>query len=146
VRFKRDWYHFTAWLSQFVRHVALNQQRKRYRRKAVSLDALPMPIADPSRVDASRQAVGRDGALREDHGDFDDRLTRALETLKPIARACLMLRTVENMDYDEIAALLEVPRGTAMSHVFRARQTLRQQLAPTYPPETPSAPSEATLP
>jgi RNA polymerase sigma-70 factor (ECF subfamily) len=48
--------------------------------------------------------------------------------LDEVARACLLLRTVHDMPYKQIAQVLEVPEGTAMSHVHRARQAMRQRL------------------
>jgi RNA polymerase sigma-70 factor (ECF subfamily) len=52
----------------------------------------------------------------------------ALEQVGDVARACLLLRTIESLDYRQIAQLLEIPEGTAMSHVHRARRLLRGQL------------------
>ena len=58
---------------------------------------------------------------------------RALNSVSDIARACLLLRTIEQMEYAEISRLLAIPEGTAMSHVHRARQHLRERLADKYP-------------
>jgi DNA-directed RNA polymerase specialized sigma24 family protein len=41
----------------------------------------------------------------------------------------LLLRTIEQMEYSEISKVLQIPEGTAMSHVHRARQHLRERLA-----------------
>jgi DNA-directed RNA polymerase specialized sigma24 family protein len=57
-----------------------------------------------------------------------DELVRAVESLSPAARACLLLRTLEGMDYRGISGLLGIPQATAMSHVHRARKLLRQRL------------------
>jgi len=37
------------------------------------------------------------------------------------------------MEYSEISKVLQIPEGTAMSHVHRARQHLRERLADKYP-------------
>jgi len=116
--------YFTAWLSQFIRHVALNQRRRRRRRFTLSLDH---EEASPPATSAAPVSTGR--LLEDDCGHFDDRVSAALLTLKPVARACLLLRTVAEMDYVEIAQTLDLPQGTAMSHVYRARKALRKQLA-----------------
>ena len=47
----------------------------------------------------------------------------------PMARACLLLRAVQDLDYSELSRLLGIPEGTAMSHVHRARNALRRALA-----------------
>ena len=38
------------------------------------------------------------------------------------------MRTLDGLSYAEIAALLDVPEGTAMSHVHRTRRLLRERL------------------
>jgi RNA polymerase sigma-70 factor (ECF subfamily) len=63
-------------------------------------------------------------------------MVHALHSLGETARCCLLLRTIEQMPYAQIAQLLEIPEGTAMSHVHRSRMTLRGQLADTRPAET----------
>ena len=60
---------------------------------------------------------------------LDARLVDALETLSVDEKQCLMLRTLEGFTYKEIAALLEMPMGTVMSHVHRARLKLREKLS-----------------
>ena len=52
----------------------------------------------------------------------------ALGHLSEVARACLLLRTVEGLDYGEIGRALGIPEGTAMSHVHRSRMRLRAEL------------------
>jgi RNA polymerase sigma-70 factor, ECF subfamily len=106
---------FTAWMGGIVRNVARNDARKRARRHTAP--------ADPATLD--RSAAPEAPATG---GGFDDRLLRALGMLEETARMCLLLRTVSNMQYKEIAAVLGIPEGTAMSHVHRSRQTLRGAL------------------
>lgn len=105
--------NFGAWMGRIVRWTALNHGRARTRHKGPALVAEP---AAPTAADAL--------AL-----DFDDRLMRALATLDVTARAALLLRTVLELDYRRISALLEIPEGTAMSHVHRSREALRRALS-----------------
>ena len=120
--------HFAAWLTQFVRHAALNARRRQNTRRAASLDhddaPTPAAAATPPSADT---AIDEAGGLRDDLGHFDDQLRRGLDSLTPMSRACLLLRTVAELDYTEIAETLDIPRGTAMSHVHRARQQLRRR-------------------
>jgi len=55
-------------------------------------------------------------------------LEAALEELTPPLREVVLLCDVEEMKYREIAAVLEVPIGTVMSRVARARAALRRTL------------------
>jgi RNA polymerase sigma-70 factor (ECF subfamily) len=57
-----------------------------------------------------------------------EHLTRALEALPAEFREVLVLRELEDLSYKEIATVLEVPMGTVMSRLARARQQLRARL------------------
>lgn len=111
---------FTAWMTAIVRNTALNEARKRARRRTSTaqdavLDAAPRPNAANHAESASDPI-------------FDQRLLNALETLDETVRACLLMRVVTDMPYRQIALALAIPEGTAASHVHRARAALRAQL------------------
>jgi len=118
---------FAAWMAQIVRFVALNHGRAR--RKFATADERELerlwqaPPSAPASV-----ALDLHGAMPSDEGAFDDAVVRALRTLAPVARTCLLLRSVQELEYREIAGLLAIPEGTAMSHVHRARAAMRTQL------------------
>ncbi len=123
---------FTAWMAQIVRYTALNTARRRVRRRAVTSihdDLLEQPAGSEYRGNGSASASGK-GNLPAYEEAFDDRLLGALKSLGVTPRACLLLRTVEEMSYREISKILGIPEGTAMSHVHRTRQALRERLAP----------------
>jgi RNA polymerase sigma-70 factor (ECF subfamily) len=56
----------------------------------------------------------------------------ALEQLQPQLREALLLCDVEEIKYKDIALILDVPIGTVMSRISRARRTLRQLLQPHF--------------
>jgi RNA polymerase sigma-70 factor (ECF subfamily) len=60
-------------------------------------------------------------------------LNKALAALTPEHRAVLLLAVVEGFTCQEIAGILLVPIGTVMSRLSRARQALRERLAPGTP-------------
>lgn len=147
---KRDGFQpgtsFYAWMGQVVRYVAANEQRRRSKVRrhhaqpragahaqgltdaADPMDRLPAPPHTPApRLPHAPERLVRE-PLDPDAADLDDRLRRALAELTPQARACLLLRTLEGAEYAEIAELVGVPPGTAMSHVHRSRRKLRQSL------------------
>ena len=128
---------FAAWMGRFVRNVALNQMRKRGRRRTHA-------FAPEAMMELSGEGIGRNGRapggesgglpvdlrgeLRPGQEDFDDLVLEGLRELNPIPRAALLLRTVLGLSYREVARVLEIPEGTAMSHVHRARKSLREHL------------------
>jgi RNA polymerase sigma-70 factor, ECF subfamily len=127
---------FSAWMGGIVRNVARNHARKRQRRHTTE--------SDPQTIDASHTVAApatqapefdRHGKFAVDQSAFDDRVLQALNTLDETARTCLLLRTLHEMPYREISLLMEIPEGTAMSHVHRARQALRGMLAPADEPK-----------
>jgi RNA polymerase sigma-70 factor (ECF subfamily) len=59
----------------------------------------------------------------------DERLKSAIEQLRPEYRTVLLLWAVEGLKYREIAEIQEIPLGTVMSRLHRARSILAEQLA-----------------
>lgn len=133
---------FVAWMGQIVRHLAMNHRRKKVRRQTQPSAELDSVAAEPEVsvvLDAppnhrdGNQPKMYDGQDADAFG-LDDDLHAGLMTLAPEARACLLMRTIHGMSYDDIAAIVGVPPGTAMSHVHRSRQRLRSMLS-TQPEE-----------
>jgi RNA polymerase sigma-70 factor (ECF subfamily) len=125
---------FAAWMGAIVRNVARNESRKGARRatRPMAPDELAefLPEAEPREASNGAALVDERGVFASGHGALDDDLDRALAELRPIQRAALLLRTLRGLDYAEISAVLDIPQGTAMSHVHRARQALRRRLSP----------------
>jgi len=121
--------NFTAWMGQIVRYVALNQARRAARSRVASVDPVILNHTTPSRDNppGAYPLTGR-GDVALDQESFDDDVVAALMSLDETARACLLMKTVLDLPYREIAAALGVPEGTAMSHVHRARGALRERL------------------
>jgi RNA polymerase sigma-70 factor (ECF subfamily) len=122
--------NFGAWMGQIVRYTALNHQRKESFRQTAATDPARMveTVAPAGRAAPEPAPDYRRGDFDADGHGFDDQLKRALESVNPIARACLLLRTMEGLDYESISSLMDLPPGTAMSHVHRTRQYLRERL------------------
>jgi RNA polymerase sigma-70 factor (ECF subfamily) len=55
-------------------------------------------------------------------------IERAIGSLRPEYRACILLRHVEDRSYEEIAATLDLPLGTVKTYIHRARHELRKAL------------------
>ncbi len=110
---------FDAWMGQITRNVALNALRKRKRAAAALNDQIHSPeLRAVSRVDTDDgEEVGGTGRASE--------LASAVAGLDDVARTCLLLRVVGGLPYQAIAAIVQIPESTAMSHVYRSRGHLR---------------------
>jgi RNA polymerase sigma-70 factor (ECF subfamily) len=110
-----------AWLFSILRNV--NRNRRRAARRAIV-------IVDAEAVRASETAVDSrpspEAELLRNVADRD--LQVALESLPPKFREPLWLRDVEGLSYADIAVRLEVPIGTVMSRLARARELVYERL------------------
>ena len=123
--------NFGAWMAQIVRLTALNHRKKSDRKNLRVTDPIRMDqsiSANTSSTQDAKLPLGDDGRLCEGQTDFDDEILSALREISDVARTCLLLRVVEQLSYDDIARTLQIPAGTAMSHVHRAKQSIRERL------------------
>lgn len=60
-----------------------------------------------------------------EQGQVRSMVLDALDSLDADSKAILVLRDVQDLDYEQLAAVLEVPVGTVKSRLFRARAALR---------------------
>jgi RNA polymerase sigma-70 factor, ECF subfamily len=106
---------FDSWMFRIVQTVWIDQLRARDTRKTESEDAALNVGSDESvrRVEARM-------ALRE--------VQAAVDTLPAEQRVALLLVTVEGLSYKEAADVAEVPVGTIMSRLARARLALLAKL------------------
>lgn len=85
---------------------------------------------EPQAVDSEQDSPPPAWDLEHmDWEQVDDRLKRAIEELPEHYREVLLLWAVEGMKYKEIAVVVDVPLGTVMSRLYRARAILSKQLA-----------------
>ena len=106
-----------AWLFTIMHNVFVNQRATSMREaQNVSLDA-------ESDSGAAWQLPVR--APQQAHVELIEVL-RELRRLPPEQREVLVLAAIEEMRYEEIAAVLSIPVGTVMSRLSRAREKLRR--------------------
>lgn len=121
---------FTAWMTQIVRHVSMNEARKSRRRRTSSVETETLDAhAGKHETAGFARTVTSRGGVSANQASFDDDLAGALDGLDETARSCLLLRVVVDLPYREIGLALGIPEGTAASHVHRARKALRDRLS-----------------
>ncbi|MBS0577856.1 MAG: sigma-70 family RNA polymerase sigma factor [Proteobacteria bacterium] len=110
------------WLLTIVRNCHATALGQRQRRGFV-----PLPDEHDAQEGAVLTATApgpEEVAIGADQGRS---LERALAALPEPQREVLVLREIEEMDYRQIAAVTNVPIGTVMSRLARARAALREQ-------------------
>jgi RNA polymerase sigma-70 factor, ECF subfamily len=110
-----------AWLLTILR----NTERNRHRRRRPEL------LSDPDIAEERGPRTESDEVERfaEDH-EFDAAVTAALEELPENFRRVVELVDVDGLSYQEAADVLDVPLGTVMSRLHRARRRIRDLLVP----------------
>ncbi len=112
---------FSTWLYRIAYNSALKQieQRKRDRQLQTAMQAEQM-LADAGhegRIERELELHARQEFIREN-----------LATLPAKYRVVLVLRHIQDLTYEEMAEILTVPIGTIKTHLFRARNLLKQRL------------------
>jgi len=82
----------------------------------------------PLDVVEDRAAGGPDPEQSALDGDRRRHVVAALAALPPDAREILVLREIEDFSYKHIASVLDLPVGTVMSRLARAREKLAAEL------------------
>jgi RNA polymerase sigma factor (sigma-70 family) len=116
-----------AWFFTIVR----NTWYSRLSRSAAVMEATPLDDARDERPD---EALGPEALLLQQHAVA--RVRDALQQLPSDFREVIVLRELEGLSYKEIAAVVQVPIGTVMSRLARARDRLLHLLTPTTALET----------
>jgi RNA polymerase sigma-70 factor (ECF subfamily) len=109
-----------AWLARIARNTAINRDQ-RNREFLLPDEGTVEPDPDP----------GDDPEDIVLSGVVDEDLLRALDELPPSFRVVVQLVDVEEMSYKDAADVLDIPLGTVMSRLHRARARLRRSLQGT---------------
>jgi RNA polymerase sigma-70 factor (ECF subfamily) len=122
------------WLLRIMRNLHLSKA-DRDRRQPVAVDGETLDALNagaPAPGDAAAvgdlEALGPAPVPPLDWDSLDERLKSALEHLQEEYQIVLLLWAVEDLSYKEIADVLDIPIGTVMSRLHRARQKLSAQL------------------
>lgn len=110
-----------AWLLTILR----NTERNRHRRRRPEL------LSDPDMVeDRGPRTEADEVERRAEDREFDEAVTAALQELPENFRRVVELVDVDGLTYQEAADVLDVPLGTVMSRLHRARRRIRELLVP----------------
>lgn len=105
-----------SWMYRIIQTTWIDQKR-RQRNDTVSLEAEAVPEAPDRR---SEHAA-------ENHNMLD-RVSQVLDLLPEEQRVVMLMIAVEGRSYQEVSEMLEVPKGTVMSRLYRARSRVQAEL------------------
>lgn len=117
-----------AWLLRILTNTYINGYRKK-RRQPVHYST--EHVTDLYLTEANGRSDATAMHSAEDHAlDLlpDNDIKAAMQALPAIFREAVYYADVEGLRYDEIAALMNTPRGTVMSRLHRGRRQLRTLL------------------
>ncbi len=116
---------FYTWLYRITVNTVLNTMRSQGRRQETSLDAL-----EGFEVQANADMEPAEVTARL---ELARRVREAIDQLEEPYRVIVYLRELEDLSYEEIAEVVELPVGTVKSRLFRARQHLKGLLQDLLP-------------
>jgi len=122
-------FKFSSWLFKIANNLAIDHLRRR-QLPTISMHGAP-DATTASRIEATAFDIPSDGesALDElEARELGTAIEKAIASLRPEYRSCIMLRHVEGRSYEEIAATLDLPLGTVKTYIHRARHELRKAL------------------
>lgn len=118
---------FSSWLFRIAHNATIDEIRKN-RPATVPLETdddegrvdLLQVLADHGTADPERRAAG--SALRDD-------LEEVVRGLRPEYAEVMVLRFIEELSYDEIAEVMDLPLGTVKTYIHRARRKVATEIA-----------------
>ena len=115
---------FTTWLLKITRNLVFNELRRTRRRAQVPIqtepDAEEIPLKDETNPTP-------DASLLEN--ELQEAIEKAITELPERQRMALVLRRYEELNYEQIADILDLSVPAVKSILFRARTELRVQLS-----------------
>jgi RNA polymerase sigma-70 factor, ECF subfamily len=110
---------FYTWLYSLTVNLTIYSLRRKGRREEVELnDAIPSSLPGPG--------------VNYQRTEIREQVNAALAKLSPEHRAVVVLRELEDLQYHEIAEVLNLSMGTVMSRLFYGRKKLQSMLRPIY--------------
>lgn len=119
---------FYTWLYRIVVNLSIDLIRKRRRERRADVDDEQTREALRGGADLWPRYDDTHPGEAAERRQLAERLSKAFADLPEIHQAVLLLRELEGMSYEEIAATLAIKKGTVMSRLFHARKGLQQKL------------------
>ncbi len=101
-----------AWLHRIMQNAYIRLNQNELKHQTIALEQV---AEKESRTDIHQETLQRIEIVS---------LMESLHKLSPDHRAVITLCDIEEINYDQVALILEIPRGTLCSRLYRARRAL----------------------
>jgi RNA polymerase sigma-70 factor, ECF subfamily len=124
---------FMTWVTTVTRNLLVDHFRKgKYDRITDSLDAAPASQEDGLTLAEQLEDKAASPESRVRSRETQKLVHEGLRRLSPELREAVILRDLQDLDYKDIAKVLNVPEGTVKSRINRGRTELARLLQRTY--------------
>jgi len=122
---------FYTWLYRITMNLSIDHIRRKKSSRYVDYDdAIGRDggnVSDPANLTPS--ISGADPSRSQSRKELAAEIQAALSTLPPYHQQVIVLREIDGLSYEEIAKIMNVPKGTIMSRLFHARRKMQAALA-----------------
>jgi RNA polymerase sigma factor (sigma-70 family) len=125
-------FHFESKLSTWIAGIAYNTCINYLEKKKIPL------FDDSSSQDQTLDSFPAEDMLPDEYAEKNDisrRLQTEIDKMPVHFRMILTLYHLDNLTYNQITEIMQMPEGTIKSYLFRARKLLKQRLMAKYQPE-----------
>ena len=109
--------NFYTWVRKIAVNLSLNYLKKRKRETSFSNTNIKK-----ENIHTRTQEIPQNCFQKK---EMREKLEEAINSLPPDQKAVFLLKVQENQSYDEISRILNIPKGTVMSRLNRARNKLK---------------------
>jgi len=117
---------FRAWILTIASRLSIDHLRRR------GAKWVPLTVTEPGSADEERERDLPDPGLGPEdlavRGDEEEGVEGLIQALPPHYRIVVVMRHMQDLSYEEIAAALKVPLGTVKARIHRARALLKEML------------------
>jgi RNA polymerase sigma-70 factor (ECF subfamily) len=113
---------FATWMTSVTRNLLIDHYRRTKR------DRITDSLEDSMPVVENKESAGRRPDQQLLLGELSSQIQAALIKLSPELREAVILRDLQQLDYNEIRQILDVPEGTVKSRINRGRIELARIL------------------
>lgn len=125
---------FSTWLFRIVANHCHNKSKYLRRRKHKQTESIDRPL-ETDDGEMQRELPDDPGRSPEELANrrlLNEQIQEAISHLDEDHRVIVLLRDVEDMSYEDIGEILDLPEGTVKSRLHRARNELRTRLSKTH--------------